>query len=587
MSPTWESIESALPALWDGIDSIKTSDGGDIPYFGSSTIPLSAFRKVLDEQIALQQRARNDLLPIHRLPRLIFVHILQLAYNFFAYYGWILDLEELHRYAQVSTYWRDVILSTPWFWRVVRDGDPKAIRELCLRRSGSAGVVLWSSRRQGRRRHEYLQRMVPVAMRWEMVYIEGNYSQTVFDILSHIPPRLKDLTVRLTSDTTTRLLPLPDGAALWHLTLDHVAVPWNSMRLRALRSLQLCGVTSYFPSLQQLFTVLSSSRQLSSIILEKWSADEPLPDFEDDSARLVDAPIVLPALDMLVITRIQPQLASFLLKHISGPNLQSVVALDLRPDAFSDPISLLDTLRPALHSVNQVILEYTSDPEHEVLIKSDPEAAYTALYAYTTMESSGLRLICSMKDATVCDWKNVFEFLAQADVEVMLEMFDDPSLDVEPATIAPTLSLLPLDSLSCLRPLVSAGLNCRSSAGGVLRYLGASRPCPSLKEIHFFSSYAEIEVMVEDVVAFVKGRYTRDEESAEESGRLSLMPLGSLSVPHEVVAILRERPEMAPVLDVLQSSTDAPDWDIANDWVPQNDWIDWAPEPAGDNWGWE
>ncbi|KAG8907837.1 hypothetical protein FRB99_002010 [Tulasnella sp. 403] len=557
---TWDDMQPALLDLWEGIDSSATLSGGNIPYFDSTTAPLHVFRKLLDAQIALQQRARNDLLPIHRLPRLVFIYILQLAHNFFDYYGWDLELWQLHRYAQVSTYWRDIILSTSWFWRVVKSQETTAEQELYLRRNTSGGVVLWSCGSRGRHRDEYLRRMQCVSERWEMVYIDGDFSRTVFDCLSHLPPRVKDLTARLESATNTatktRLLPLPDGAALYHVSLNHVALPWDSTRLRALRSLELWGLDSHFPSLQQLLAILSSSRHLSKLDLYEWAVDESLPNFEEDSKQLVDTRIVLPALDILSITRIHPLLASFLLTHISTPNVRCVLALGFHPNAFSDPSSLFELLRSSLRLLQYLNIEYTSDKEYEVVIRSCPELSYTALLAYTSVESPGLYLRCSFNDATTGDWDNMFAFLAQANVSATLALYGeylDPPPEDEPTTTPPIIPpLLPPESLKHLSTLDRININCNFNASAVLRYLGASRACPSLKRITIFCLYAEVDVMVEDVVAFMKGRDGRSKGSAEDSGP---KPLESLDFPEQMSEQLLARPEIAPVLGLLRWST--------------------------------
>ncbi|KAG8898694.1 hypothetical protein FRB99_007226 [Tulasnella sp. 403] len=558
---TWETIESALPRLWKGIDSSTSLSGGTVPYFDATTTPLHVFRKLLDQQIALQQRAHNDLLPIHRLPRPIFIHILQYAYNFFDHDGWQLELSGLHQYAQVSTYWRDTILSTQWFWRAVRSEDGRAAEELRLRRNASAGVIVWTRQAGTRKRDTFLRRMVSVAERWEVVHVEGRDSDALFDCLSYIPSGLKDLTIRLEAAKTTRVLPLSGGATLFHVHLHHVALPWDSVRLRALRSLELRGLSSHLPSLRQLITIISSSCQLSVLILEDWSSGTVLPNFAEDSAQLIHARLVLSSLEIFNIRRIYPPAASFLLTHITTPNACCITAQDLHFSTFSDPFRLLDLLRPTLRPLRSITLSYHSRSDDRITIQSWPASFYTLDGVYTKMHYSGLSLVCSMADAMEGEWSNLFACLAEGKVDLVLELcdYEHPSPpDGEAAT--PTNPPFPLKSLDHLQNLKGVNIRPGFNASPVLRYLGAPGVCPGLSWVSCFGVYAELDVMAEDIVAFVKGRCAVD----EDAGRQSNVPLDALEVPHELIDSLRVRPEMGPLLDVLRNST-FPDSDSDSD----------------------
>ncbi|KAG8894253.1 hypothetical protein FRB99_001388 [Tulasnella sp. 403] len=544
---TWETIESTLPGLWDEIDSSTKLGGGTVPYFDATLAPLHALRTLLDRQIALQQRAHNDLLPIYRLPRPILIGILQHAYNFFDRNGWHLELSELRRYAQVSTYWRDIILSTPWFWRAVRNEDGRAVQELCLRRNTPAGVIVWSRKASTREVDIYMRRMIRVAERWEVVYVEGRASNVLFDCLSRLPPGLKDLTVRLMA-TPTRVLPLTDGATLCHVSLRHVALPWDSVRLRALRSLELRELRSHLPSLQQLVTIVSSSRQLSVLVLDDWSNGEVLPGFAEDSARLADTQITLSSLEILVITQIHPHAASFLLTHIATPNACCITAHDFHFSAFSDPAGLLRLFRPTLRWPRFIRFEYRSRRDDRIGFQTGPGSSYTLGMLYTRMHTPGLSVRCSMAGATEAEWSNLFSCLAEGEVEVTMELWDygHPSPDEESA--ATTYPPFPLKSLDHLRTL--SGINFRPGfdASEMLRYLTAPGVCPRLKRLACFSLYTGLD---EDIIVFVQGRYAGNEAGGEDGGRGSIGPLESLDVPHELVDSLRARPEMAPFLDVL------------------------------------
>ncbi|KAG8893536.1 hypothetical protein FRB99_001890, partial [Tulasnella sp. 403] len=561
---TWESIESTLPKLWDDIDRSTKLGSSTIPYFDATTVPLHAFRKLLDQQIALQQRAHNDLLPIHRLPRPILIGILQHAYNFFDHDGWCLQLTDLQRYAQVSTYWRGIILSTPWFWRAVRNDDGRAVQELCLRRNTSAGVIVWSRKAGTREGDIYMRRMVRVAERWEVVYVEGRASETLFDCLSRLPPGLRDLTVRLMA-TPTRVLPLTDGATLCHVSLGHVALPWDSLRLRALRSLELRGLVSHLPSLQQLVTMVSSSRQLSILILDNWAVGATLPDFPEDSTRLVDTQIALSSLEILVITEIYPYAASFLLTHIATANACCITVQDFHHNAFSNVASLLNLLRPTLLSPRFINFEYQSGSDDRIWIRSWPEMSYTVGMAYAKMHTPGLSLRCSMAGALEAEWNSLFMLLAEGEVEVTLELwcYSLPPLSDEESTTT-THPSFSLKSLNHLHTLENINFRTGFNASGVLRYLGTTRVCPGLKRLRFFNLYAELDIMTEDIIAFVQGRYVGDEDSGEDGGRGRIVPLMLLEVPHQLVDSLRARPEMASVLDALGAST-FPDLDLDSD----------------------
>ncbi|KAG8894223.1 hypothetical protein FRB99_001406, partial [Tulasnella sp. 403] len=529
-----ESVKASLTSLWANLDSARNLDNDTPDQCDATITALQSLKKQIDLEIIRQSHLRNATLPIHRLPGELFIQILRLSVNFFDQDGWKIKLPDLQRLAQVCTYWCNTILGSPSFWPLLKDDHGERVHNIVLKRNPTAPLILWTEVTSSDRRDTFLEMAVTHSHRWQIVIINGPYTDSLFPHLQKMPPSMKELFIILSSGTKTQCFDLPEGEPLRHLDLARVSLPWDSPRLTCLHTIFLEFLDANLPSLSQLVTILSSSPSLWRLVLREWTGDAP-PDLTEDLYKYKHTIIKLPRLSSLVLQSLPSSLSTFLLTHIDSSDCRSIISNAVNPTQFTSSSSAFSSLvSPVLDRSTSLTLNY-DDNDGMLRVESSPHAERCNHFIYWVNDTPGIDITFSMSSGNPgrLEWKSPFEPLGSTSTPISLTLQNhrnrkDDSTD-NTRKGDDTIQQIPLEVLGALPHAVSLKMTSGFKMGPILRYLGSPLsdmdgtlhwPCPELTTVILASVFdSDYDGMVEDVVAFVKQRYpptpaeTQDKET--------------------------------------------------------------------------
>ncbi|KAG8889101.1 hypothetical protein FRB99_004026, partial [Tulasnella sp. 403] len=465
------NIESGLHTLREGLSETDTLSPPTLESFDNVTAQLQDFRRCVDLEIARQNRLRNALLPIHQLPGELFLMILQTCHDFYGYEGWTTDANNLHRLVQVSTFWRDTIFSSPWFWRVLRDTDREEVMEAMLERNPTADLVLRVESGSSYSRRRFIKTMVDHSHRWRAIYFVNSYpGEELLALQNATYANLQDLSLILSRGSNMKKFILSAGQPLRYLELSRVSIPWECPRLHGLKSIRLEYLDADLPSLPQLVAILSSCPELQRIVFRGW---EGVPQgLEQDQKNLSDTCIKLPLLSTLVLRFLHPEITTFLLTHVETSTPCCFVVNKVLPTAFTCPRSaFIKLLAPTLRKTLSLAVTHETE-KGSLRIESRPAPRRMRESVYWADEFPGFFVELPMKDISAKpeDWVSVFKALDSLKVPIRLELDRKPPVGPEAHLEGP--DIFPTECLQILSQLEELTLLRSFGWGPVLRYLG-------------------------------------------------------------------------------------------------------------------
>lgn len=352
--------------------------------------------KSILREAAHQNRLRNAQAPIHRLPPELLAEIMVYTIDWMYWGTW-----QLRILATVSTYWRDIILSSPRCWSVL-DGLHEPQEWKAVLAHNPAGVI---DLRCAGFSHERVEEFVPLAVAeaprtgtltlW--VDDENDLVERVFSVPF---PALRDLLIH-NSATDQKVIPLlGDGVNLRHVELYRTGMRWDEPRLTDLTTLCLAALVGGVPTASQLHTLLSCSPNLERLRITDWGdfADASYLQFIDDSESS-DAessrqhaslhkfpPIQLNRLSALITTYLPPEVVAFLFTIIRAPSCQTVLVTHGVGDKTAN--SILDFALPIIEDAPCMVL--TIDPNSSYIrISSEPMPGIPATWVLWSKDIPG------------------------------------------------------------------------------------------------------------------------------------------------------------------------------------------------------
>ncbi|KAG8897775.1 hypothetical protein FRB99_007928 [Tulasnella sp. 403] len=457
------------------------NDPSDLDYLDATFKALDSFQMSIAVLKSRINARRNLLLPIHQLPGELFIRILKYAMGFNDD-GWHHDpsLSRFHRVAQVSVHWRDTILSSSSFWRTLRDDQDEHLRATVLRLNSSGPLVLRTRASNTAVADAFLERMLPLAPRWQIIAALRRYSDALFSHLQHIPPTLKDLCIIITDDNDTHHFPMTEGFPLRHVDLIRVSIPWDSSRLRNLHTLSLEHLDANQPTIGQIVSILSSSPHLWRLILRNWKHN---PHLADDRRRYTDIVMVLPSLTTLFLELVPTAVVNFFIRHTKTTALACLAVETIEPldavDAIRPGSTLSDMLKQVLSHPSIKTTSITYDDALETMrIQSRHRPSRPTQLVYWAVVPPGLAITISTRVGALCS--SMWQVLA----DVLDANAPCTSLNFVNRGQAPPLSesddaclprRFPVAVLSHLPHLDSITFDKEFNAGPVLKYLGVPK----------------------------------------------------------------------------------------------------------------
>ncbi|KAG9009494.1 hypothetical protein FRB94_014224 [Tulasnella sp. JGI-2019a] len=298
-------------------------------------------------------------------PPEILAHILDLSLEA----EW--SVQRLQKLAQVSRFWKSVVIETPTLWGVARMNTLTGVRpswreelELALKRSKSAPLTVDCYGLQAPPLSiEFMGMVAKHSTRWEMIkYVGGLYPEVV-TALEQPTPLLQALGIDNRSAGDSKRLNIAGGLHLQDLVLLNVMLPWNT--LTRLRSLIIFGINykkkDNRPRIIDFLEVLRSSPDLEALELgEIVTIAQPTFAIVDEVS-INDfirgqTPIQLPRLVSLEAESNDGALTLALLATICADALIQLKVVVGQP--FHKALSTIDPeplFKPALRLVNQCL----------------------------------------------------------------------------------------------------------------------------------------------------------------------------------------------------------------------------------------
>ncbi|KAG8959416.1 hypothetical protein FRC00_001636 [Tulasnella sp. 408] len=285
---------------------------------GKLVIPKYRTRQRAAET-AHQNRLQNAQTPISRLPLELFLEIIVHAINWMYW-----SIRQLQLLATVSTHWREVILSSPQCWAVLNGSHEPREWRLILARNPARLIDVRCS---GGRIEEFVPLALAAAPRTSALTLWVNDKNELVEKMFGVPfPALRYLLVSNGAMDQKVIPSLGEGVHLRHLELYKTSMRWDEPRLANLSTLCLSSLWGGYPTVSQLYTILSCSPNLERLHLLDWKdvadtgdiiviRDPESPESASDQEQPTPPnfpPIQLNRLTTLIATSLPSQVVTFL-----------------------------------------------------------------------------------------------------------------------------------------------------------------------------------------------------------------------------------------------------------------------------------
>ncbi|KAG8878183.1 hypothetical protein FRB97_002734 [Tulasnella sp. 331] len=315
-----ESVHVKVRRCPRSIEGLLNVDGADADLAIMETSFCHLERR-MRRHIGLQQRQRNALLPISRLPLELLARILffslQLSHSPVGY------VKKLQNVAQVCTSWSELVKDTAMFWGVAASSDPTPAILRAVSKSRDAPLDVWYFGRSGAesQRASFLKTVVEHSQRWRSLCLSGADRDVEDRLMQLSTPILHDLEINHDQGLRRReglkgdfFVPNEKLYPLRHLELSGRPILWEPSALSRLESLELrnLGPTGR-PTMTHLVAILRASPGLVALTLDQLRLDDP------DNIAHDNVPVELPKLTDLTLSRLPVRGLRDLLTRIHIP----------------------------------------------------------------------------------------------------------------------------------------------------------------------------------------------------------------------------------------------------------------------------
>lgn len=348
----------------------------------------------MQQRTAHQNRLQNAQAHISRLPLELFVEIILYAIDWMYW-----STRQLQLLATVSTHWRDVILSAPRCWSVLNGShEPRDWRVILAR--NPAGLM--DVRCSGGRIEEFVPLALAAARRISALTLWTNDKNKLLKKIFGVPfPALRCLLVS-NSATDQKVIPsLGEGVHLHNVELYKTGMRWDEPRLANLSTLCLTSLWGGYPTVSQLYTILSCSLNLERLHLSDWrdSADTsdvivirdsespPPASNQEQISPPIFPPIQLKRLAALIVTSLPPQVVAFLFSIIRASSCRTLTVAHSGSDKIAH--SILDVALHIIEVTPHTALKLDIYPSC-IQISSESVPGIPATWALWSKDTPGL-----------------------------------------------------------------------------------------------------------------------------------------------------------------------------------------------------
>ncbi|KAG8919777.1 hypothetical protein FRC01_001111 [Tulasnella sp. 417] len=276
----------------------------------------------VQEKATLNRRWNHENSMIHRLPQELITEILLLAVD----WAWW-DVEKLRCLASVSAAWRDTILSCNRFWPVIDVMASAEARAVAMERNRKGPVDIWCWERPGQLEMDKfmidVQTIKPTRVR-SVLYEFCPQSTSFMGWLQSNTSNIIDIfMVNLSMNESGPSLELSlEGPNLRHIDLRKISVQWGSSRLSNLHTIYLSDLKHNVPSVDRLYSILSSSPNLERLcLIDVVAADGQAL----GSVPAAAPPLNLPVLQTLTFNSVSTAITSNIIPLIRTPACHTVI----------------------------------------------------------------------------------------------------------------------------------------------------------------------------------------------------------------------------------------------------------------------
>lgn len=305
-------------------------------------------------------------------------------------------------------------------------------------------------------------------------------------------PRMEDLTIRVKDPLPTEYFAFPGSNPFRNVHLQNAQIPWQSSRLSSLSSLRLIEIHSRLPTLGQFLTMISSSPQLETLVVDRWwdANEQAISPESHPTDRANISHITLPFLIHLSIGDVP--YAPVLLAVLHAASLGTFHVAHVHTTEFEgDRAPLVRLARPPLHAAQRLTIRIHRFGEClEIWILSE---ALTYDEAWSDFgERPGLFISLLSEPAgeepilAVAKSLNYINITTPIDLDVTgLEREDDQGdiLRIPPFPVAALDNLPTIESIRCASYSKAVEIIEYLSKPSIANGLGSGWPCPRLRTL--------------------------------------------------------------------------------------------------------
>lgn len=254
----------------------------------------------------------------------------------------------VHRAAQVSKLWDQVIRASPAIWALNHSTFSLLLNAQAFAKSEHELLtVSWNSSQYPFQ--SFAEFAKPHVHRFRFLRLHLPHWEDFQMFLGDQPgPKLEALQLTLARYPFGQPPPLDpfqgDTPSLKEVKLNGVPIVWDSGMLKGLHTLELRRLDGFGPPPDKLLSILASNPNLTSLALNLINS-HPKPVFKDATI------VTLPRLKYIQLSWLSDDLAHFILRHIRAPNCREF-HLIRDPQAGAGPFtSLSDAFRGFLSTV--------------------------------------------------------------------------------------------------------------------------------------------------------------------------------------------------------------------------------------------
>lgn len=521
------------------------TDYGALEHVSAKDAMIGVLERIRDlfawEMTKLKQRRNRDHSFIYRLPQELLTEILLLAVDW-AWWG----VEKLRILASVSTAWRNTIRCCHRFWPVMDVTASEEARAVAMKRNREGPVDVWCWDKPSILALDKfiidLQTVKPARMR-SVLYELRPESRSFMDWLRSNTSNIVDIFIaNVGVEESAAYLELPSGGPnLRHVDLRGVSLQWQSPRLSNLHTLCLGDLSHKLPSLDDIYSILSSSPTLERVCFTNVVVpnDQALGSVPPSAL-----PITLPVLKTLALNSVSTAITSNIVPLIRASACHTVIvqewdlalSLELQEttiDLITKAITLSRTLKLKVEISDGTSVHICSAPAiarqwvywaHEqpgIDIKlAIPSAAMVPrLWEYLgdTIKKHGATRITSLE----VDWAGQAFLFPFALLEHCPDLTELQFHDHSGTTLYPLLQFLGG------RIIDRSGINLRPPL-----------PLPSLASLTFDAkTVPNLDDCIRSTKAFLERRYPALPENV---GTSDIEPLDDLHLPFHLVNALQQ-----------------------------------------------